>query len=281
MYTQEDLNKLIDQVEKEFTSHLAKTEELLLAKSEESEKEPKEDSEKEPKAEESEAPAAEAAPEAEEAAEAPEAAQEEPAAEAPADSEAPAQDGSGYDAEDLAHLEEMYSSMSFDELMAHHDAVKMALDAKSAEQAPAEAAPAAEAPAEMAPEAAPTEEAPMADSQEMHKSEAGSEVALLKSELEAQKAKGEELKKNFETVSNFLVSFVSKKVAPQGKAITNVETLSKSEIVPEEKALSKAEINVILKKKTAEQSLQKSDRELINAYYLKGASINSISHLLK
>ncbi len=278
MFTQEDLAKLVNEVEEHFTSHLAKAEqEFRLAKSEDGEdKEPKESEEK-PEGEEKGDKPAEAAPEMEAAPE------EKPAAEAPATSEAPAQDGSGYDAEDLAHLEEMYASMSFDELMAHHDAVKMALDAKTAETDSATAAPAAEAPAEMAPEAPAAAPATESAPDPFQKSES-SEMALLKSELQAQKAKSEELKKSFDTVSQALVSFVSKKSVPQGKAITNVETIAKSEASTDEKALtlSKAQVSEILKKKTADMSLQKSDRELINAYYLvKGTSIDSIAHLLK
>jgi hypothetical protein len=74
---------------------------------------------------------------------------------------------------------------------------------------------------------------------------------------------------------------VEKKVAPQGKAITSLDVVAKSEGGQEEKTLSKGEIDTILSKKSQDPKLEKSDRDAINAFYLNGASINSISHLLK
>jgi hypothetical protein len=61
----------------------------------------------------------------------------------------------------------------------------------------------------------------------MEKSE-NTEVELLKSELETQK-------KNFEAVQEFLTKLV-KKTAPQGKAITSLDVIAKSEASNEEKA---------------------------------------------
>ena len=105
------------------------------------------------------------------------------------------------------------------------------------------------------------------------------EVALLKSEVEAEKAKSADLKKNFDMVSEILTKLV-KKTVPQGKAITSLETIAKSEST-EDKTLTKTEVTAILNKKASEPSLKKSDRDLINAYYMENANINSISHLLK
>lgn len=147
MYTEQQLTKLIEDVEKEFTTHLAKAEDLeVLAKAEEKSSKP--EKKEEPKAAaEGEKPAAEAAPEAPaaEAAPAAETAPAAPAAEAapaaPAQA-APAQDGHDYDAEDIAHLQKMYMSMSKGELMAHHDACRAALDSKGMEQCGAAPAPA-------------------------------------------------------------------------------------------------------------------------------------------
>jgi hypothetical protein len=100
------------------------------------------------------------------------------------------------------------------------------------------------------------------------------EVQLLKSENES-------LKKNFEAVTEFLTKLV-KKTAPAGKAITSLDVVAKSEGNGEEQSLTKSEINAILLRKSSDPSLQKSDREAINSYYLSGqANINSISHLLK
>ena len=60
-----------------------------------------------------------------------------------------------------------------------------------------------------------------------------------------------------------------------------MEQIAKSEDFKEEKELSKNEISVILSKKVSSPSLTKSDRDAINAFYLNGANINTISHLLK
>ncbi len=301
-YTEKELNKLIEDVEKEFTTHLAKAEEAFnaskLAKSEEESAAPvvdgtetlakaeddkpadkpkdKEEKKEEPKSEEKPAPEAKEGEAAKPAAEAP--AQEGEAAPAEGQEAAPAADeGHGYDAEDLEHMIKMYSSMSKAELKAHHDAIKQCLDAACAtEEAPA----APEAPAA----------APMAKSEETSvevKVEAkaeekpAQEVELLKSEISAKSAKVEELQKNLDVVTEFLTKLFAKKPAPAGKAITNLDAIQKSESGVEDKTLTKSEITTILAKKAADPSLTKSDREAINAYYLNGASIDKISHLLK
>lgn len=112
-----------------------------------------------------------------------------------------------------------------------------------------------------------------AEGMQMEKSE-NTEVELLKSELETQK-------KQFEAVQEFLTKLV-KKTAPQGKAITSLDVIAKSETHVEEKTLSKGEIHEVLKAKSADASLKKSDRDAINAFYLTGqVNVNSISHLLK
>lgn len=285
-YTENELNKLIEDVEKEFTAHLTKAEEnFKLAKSEEAssaapkidetvtteqveqplikaeEKEDKEDK-KEDKEEQSEAPAEkEAAKPAEDKQEAPK--EDAPKEEKPAEEAQCGEDGCDYDEEDLEHMHKMYSSMSKGELKAHHDAVRKALDSQGMEKC-----------GDMQLAKSENIEVPAAVETKP------AEVDLLKSELEAQKAKSEELKKNLDAVSEFLTKLV-KKSAPQGKAITTLDVITKSEITPEEKPLTKSEITSILAKKATDPSLSKSDREAINAFYLNGASINSISHLLK
>lgn len=116
-------------------------------------------------------------------------------------------------------------------------------------------------------------EASKAEGMQMEKSEK-TEVELLKSELETQK-------KNFEAVQEFLTKLV-KKTAPQGKAITSLDVIAKSETSVEEKSLTKGEMVEKLKAKAADPSLKKSDRDAINAFCLNGyINVNSISHLLK
>jgi hypothetical protein len=114
----------------------------------------------------------------------------------------------------------------------------------------------------------------------MEKSE-NTETDLLKSELVAKDMELAQLKKNFDAVQEFLTKLV-RKTAPQGKAITSLDVIAKSEVVSDEKPLTKGEIHEVLKKKTADPLLKSEDRDIINKYYLSGqVNINSIGHLLK
>lgn len=296
-YTEQELKSLIKNLETEFSAHIAEVtgaaQPASLAKAEdekpaeeskdakadkeESKPEAKESKEEKPK----DAPAAEAkedapAAESKEAPAAP--SEEQPTGEAPVD---PAADegASGYDAEDIAQMDAMYMSMSKAELLAHHDSCVRALDAQGAEHthaAPAQpaapAAPAAEA-------QAPAAEMDKCGEMQMAKSEANVELELAKSEAAAAKAQAEELKKNLTGIQEFLTQLVKK--VPQGKAITSLEQVAKSEVAGEEKQLSKSEITSILMKKAAEPTLSKTDRDAINAFYLNQANFNTISHLLK
>ena len=297
-YTTEELQSLIKNLETEFSAHIAgvtgAAQPVSLAKAEDekpAEKKPESKDEapkaesKEPKAEESkdekpkDAPAADAKQDA-----APEGApaapsEEQPTGEAPV---APSADegASGYDAEDIAQMDQMYLSMSKAELLAHHDSCVRALDAQGAEHThAAPAAPIAEQAAPAAP-AAPAAEIDKCGDMSMSKSEPNAELELAKSEATAAKAKAEELQKNLSGIQEFLTQLVKK--VPQGKAITSLEQVAKSEDVQgDEKQLSKSEVTAILMKKAAEPTLSKTDRDAINAFYLNQANLNTISHLLK
>lgn len=303
MYTELQLSKLIEDVEREFTTHLAKAENaeaetvvesaeptLVKAEDKPEKKEAKPD-EKAPEAEkkpEGESkPAAEAKPEGEGPPAAPgkEAAIEgenptaAPAALAPPSGEGGGEGGAGYDAEDLAHMQKMYASMSKAELKVHHDCIAELAKCGDMSQGQAPAAP--EAPAQ--------ESAPMAKSEEIKPVEVKAEVVapnkevdLLKSELNESKTKLETLQKQFDGVAAFLTKLVEKKGPPAAKAITSLEAIEKSEGANDTKPLAKDEIHSILCKKSAEPSLKKSDRDAINVYYADGqVDIKGISHLLK
>lgn len=276
-YTQKELSKLVADVERAFTAELVKAEEgfkTSLSKAEDEKEAPKTD-EKE-QSEESEEPKDEKEqPEHEEATEdeseheeKPEETQDENPAEAEQEHEEQDQSGCDYDEQDMEHMHKMYSSMSPGELKAHHDSVRQALDSHSAP--------------------------PQEEMHEMGKSEkiesievkpeiikANADVEILKSEVAATKAENEELKKSLEAVTAFITKMVGQKPAPQAKAITHVEALTKNEGFKEEKELSKSEVDQILNKKAASPNLAKSDRDAINAFYLNKTSINTISHLLK
>lgn len=299
-YTETQLSKLIEDVEKEFTAHLAKAEEdfkASLVKSEgaesaaqgeplsknEGEKKPEEKKE-EPKSDESHAepkgePAA-AKEGADKQGESDKGQSEQPGAKEGAEEkqgEAPAapaaqagakegsdnQQGHDYDADDMAHLEKMYMSMSDGERKVHHDVIAKLAKCGEISMSKSETVASVEVKPEIV------------------KPEPNKELDLLKSEVEAQKAKAEGLQKSLDAVSAFLTKLVEKKIAPQGKAITSLDVIAKSEGGKEEKTFSKSEIDTALSKKAQDPKLEKSDRDAINAYYLSGASINSISHLLK
>lgn len=298
-YTEKDIEKLIESVTEEFTSHLAKAEENFklakseaatavetLVKAEDGEKKPEEkkpEAKEEAKEDDKNKGHEEKAPEAKdgekaptEEAPAPAEGEHKPEGEAPAAEAAPAAPAEGedhcdYDDADREHMQKMYMSMSKGELKAHHDSCRAALDhkgmAKSGEQAPMNKSETVVASIEVTPEVKP---------------EPNKELELLKTEVAAEKAKSEALQKNLDTVSAILTKLVEKKVAPQGKAITNLEVIAKSEGGKEaEKTLSKSEIDAALGKKAQDPKLEKSDRDAINNFYLNGGSLNSISHLLK
>lgn len=346
-YTETQLTKLIEDVEKEFTAHLAKAEDtdVSLAKAEDGEKKPEhkpeEENQDKPEHKPEQKPEGEghqeSAPPQEGAA--PEAKPEGNPAEMQAH---PDHD---YDADDLEHLHKMYMSMSEGERKVHHDAIMKCGMMKSddamctetpgklpGKQSPAshshpdvqkaehsdglikpsepKGSPGAKSPASSGqknlnnmekgehtrqsggkisttgePKGSPGAKAPATKSQgnlsDMEKSEQGTETELLKSELTDVKGKYDELKKNFDGVAAFLSKLLEKKSAPAAKAITSLDAITKSEGAAEEKTLTKSEIDSTLLRKSQDPSTSKADRDAINAYYLSGEGIKSISHLLK
>lgn len=371
MYTETEFEKLIKSVETEFSAHLAEIKlskseavtEGSLAKAEDGGKKfppEKKEGEGEKKPEGEKAPA----PEGKEAAPAPAEGGEKAPGEAPAPAAAaPAAPGAeggahDYDAEDLAHMEKMYMSMSPGELKAHHDCIakiakcggasdgaapagpagptapmgqpgiqKSELNAHGEKENPPQPtvkganldsdpanggiegqepnnSPGAKSPAskadgvqmgkseharrnggkieEQAPHNSPGAKSPAskAEGVQMHKSE-NAELELAKAETAAANAKVENLQKSLDAVSAILTKLVEKKVAPQGKAITELGVIAKSEGSQDDKSLSKSEIDAKLLMKSQDSKTAQADRVLINKFYLDGGSLNSISHLLK
>jgi hypothetical protein len=371
-YTEADLAHLIKGLESEFTKEFGKA--GVLSKSEDGAPEKKDKKPSDGAPEKKDGPPADAKPKEEAAPAAPPEGQEAaPAADAPPAAAAPgaaapagADAGHGYDDEDMQHMKSMYASMSRAELIAHHDAVKEALDAQSgAQAAPAAGAPAPAAPGmdqmgksekgkselcdenpvlnskakaggkEMngdkknggiegqAPSGSPGAKSPASDASksvqmskterqdrnggkieagagpkgspgakspastdqgnlsDMEKSEKA-EFDLIKSELDAEKAKNADMKKNMDAVQNFLTKFVEKVSAPKGKAITEIGTLQKNEDGSASNSdMSKSEITAKLLVKSQDPKTTPQDRAAINAFYLNGANVSTISHLLK
>ncbi len=147
-YTETELAKLIESVEKEFRTDLAKAEAGVepLNKAEDAPPKKEAKPEEKPEEKEHEAPkeeAKEAVPAPEEGKEA--APAEGEAAPAPEAHQEGAGQGHDYDDEDLEHMHKMYMSMSPGEQRAHHDALRKCMDASMGKQAApgAEKAPAA------------------------------------------------------------------------------------------------------------------------------------------
>jgi hypothetical protein len=314
-YTNEQLNGLLAEVEKEFSVALAKAEgQLKLAKSEDfppKKDESKEKDEAKASAEskgepdkkmESEKPADKGVKDQNQqdtSKEVPKGApmesKEERVAEDGKENAAPTDDAhgeaedSGYDDEDMQHMHSMYSSMSKPELKAHHDSIRKCMDGMGlakCEDGLAKAEMEDGKEGEHRPNGGPTDgeaaskkTAPSSDAQAMNKSEPNAEVSLLKSELAAEKAKSDERQKNLEAVESFLKKFVEK-TAPAGKAITSLDIIAKTENINQEKPLSKSEIDAKLLAKAKDISLAKSDRDAINGYYFS-KDITKVSHLLK
>ena len=309
MYTQEDLNKLITEVSKEFTSHLAKAEESFKhSKEDESEKHSDENEKPEPKKPmESEKPEDKGVKDQHQQDVSKEhkdgeklESKDERISDDKQENSKPVDDAHGeaedhgYDDEDMAHMHSMYSSMSKSELKAHHDCVRKCMDGMSmSEKAPEMVKAELEDKAKDAEgyrpnggphdgESAKAKTPASSDEQALEKSEklvVVEEISLIKSELQATKAKSEEYRKNLEAVEAFLKKFVEK-TAPAGKAITSLDVIAKTESAVAEKPLQKGEIDAKLMAKAKDSSLSKSDREAINSYYCGGKNIEKVRHLL-
>jgi hypothetical protein len=201
-----------------------------------------------------------------------------------------------YDDEDMQHMHSMYSSMSPGELKAHHDSIRKCMDGNGMAKcedgmmkAEMEDGKEGEHRPNGGPsdgEAAKCKTPPSSDAQAMTKSEKNvaieipQEVSLLKSELEAARADADKSKKEVAAVADFLKKFVEK-TAPAGKAITSLDIIAKTEGSTEEKPLQKSEIDARLTAKAKDLTLSKSDREAINSYYCGSKDIKKVSHLLK
>jgi len=162
-----------------------------------------------------------------------------------------------YDQEDIAEMNEMYSSMSKSEVTAHYEAI-CGLFVK--------------------------------EETEIKKSEDSSESVLLKSELatiktqlEGSSKENEELKKNVEKLVGAMGKFIS---APKRKAVTSLEGVgfikkSEAETAPEKEVnLSHDQIIKKLTEKVRSGDLKKGEDELINQFCYRKIGVEKIKHLL-
>ena len=271
MYTEKELLELVKTVETTFSAHLdslAKSEEESDKKDEpkdEAKPEHKDEDEKEEHSEEPKSEAKEEKPEPkeegkEEREEEPKEGHEDPKEEGHEEPKAESsEEDHGYDEEDMKHMGDMYGSMSKPELKAHHDCIRKCMDGMGLAKC----------------------EDGMAKSEKDAAIELpkGVESDLLKSELSAEKAKSEELKKNLDAVVESLAKFVSK-TAPAGKSITSTDIIAKSEVAKKEINLSKSEITSVLAKKASNPALSAEDKQAINDYYFGSKNIEKVRHLL-
>jgi hypothetical protein len=281
MYTDVELMKVLASVEKEFNAHLAKAEEeskTSLAKSEDKPFPPKdkkpedkeekkpEESKEEPKEKSGEKPNESVGEERNSEDHSKPNSQETPEDkrdEGQSDGKIPEGDH-GYDNEDMEHMHKMYMSMSKSELKLHHDSVRKALDSQGMQKC-----------GDMGMAKSET------TSIEVKIPDLTIETTLLKSELATEKSKVAELQTKVDLATKFMATLAAKKSAPQGKAITSLEVIAKSEDSTEVKNFSKSEVTSMLNRKAADPSLSKSDREAINNYYLGSTKdITIVRHLL-
>lgn len=278
-WTEQELEQLVKSLEVEFSAYIAEqstaTSPTTLVKAEEKEKEeetlPKDQPEEKMETEEkmSVSEDTQEPPKEEMKEEIKEEVKEEPKT----------QQSSAYSEEAMDILDKMYASMSKEELLVHHHSCVKALDSMGEEHKH------------------PSESIEKCGEVTMMKSESkdqsGAELILAKSEIAATKskldlakkeatdakAKVEELQKTLHGVQEILTLMVKK--VPQGKAITSMEQIAKSESKKVDiTKLSKSEITQILYKKASDPTLSVSDRKAIDEYYLKKANLNTISHLL-
>lgn len=232
-----------------------------------------------------EAPAEESAPEMEAPADAPPAPEEAaapapeeaPAEEAPAEEpeaeaqpeeemEAPAEEAEELEQLSDEDLQEIYGSMSPEELERHYMICRDALAQKY----------------EMDKEEHDDHEEDEESDEEVEKcgdiTKSEPAIDAEKEELKAKLAKAEEGIKSLETQLTRFVTAFENSVKSRRRSVEGIEYVAKSEEAP--KPLSKAETTQILKELTASNKLSAEDRSAINDYYLGNGSEEKIVKII-
>lgn len=170
-------------------------------------------------------------------------------------SEEPAEYYEEVETEDYETIDDLYASMSKNEIEAHYESVKRVMFGEAEEES-------------------------IAKSESKEESE---EIQMVKSENNDLKEKNEELKKSLENIENLINKMFNTKKAPSQKAITATNYIAKSEEEDNQvdfSKMTKGEITSKLKS-IDYSSLEKSDREAINEYCLNNGSVEKIKHLIK
>jgi hypothetical protein len=244
--------------------------ESLAKSSLKKEEEPKEEEQKEqaaaPEQEAAPAPAEEAP---QEAPPAPEMEAQPPQEEQPQAPEAAPEQGDealqeeGHEDQPLTdeELTQIYSSMSPDELERHFSVMRQVLGqayAQDEQQAPQmESQPAPEA----APEAAPQQD------DEMQKSE--SKISALEKKIQEQDTALKVITQAFETLAR-----------PQRKSVTDMQFIAKGEETSSSKPMTSEEIRKKANDLAKSSSLSKSEREMINRFFLYKEGADEVTKLI-
>lgn len=171
-------------------------------------------------------------------------------------SEEPAEYYEEAEAEDYETIDDLYASMSKNEIEAHYESVKRVMFGEAEEESMVKS-----------------------ESEE----EETEEIQMVKSENSNLKEENEELKKSLENIENLINKMFNTKKAPSQKAITATNYIAKSEEEDNQvdfSKMTKGEITSKLKS-IDYSSLEKSDREAINEYCLNNGSVEKIKHLIK
>jgi len=253
MYTEEQMNQILAQVESEFSSLLNKAEEEANVETPETEEvvetaEVVENTEETPVSEDVETAEVETA-EVEENVESHE-----------------------YTDEDIQEVQGLYADMDKSEAQIHYKALKKAIGDSVSEDV-------IETPEVQ--EVAKTEESVETEVEDLNKAE----VLAKDEKIAEQSTKIEKMEKTIGDLVNALNSSLTKKTAKR-RAINglNYQTIAKTEADSKEndfKSMTKSEITTKLTKVAGDSSTTSQDRQLINEFYCNNGSVESIGHLLK
>lgn len=151
---------------------------------------------------------------------------------------------SEYSESDKSELNKLYAEMSKSERETHFEALKSTM---------------------------PAGETPMVKSEDT--------LSKAESEIAALKKSNEDLQKGMSELVAALKK--SRPAAPKGKAVTGLSALNKSEGTEAKIEMSREEAKKILSKKAQSTTLEKSDRNLINAFAFGTVGLDAVQHLLK
>lgn len=196
------------------------------------------------------------------------------------------------DSEEFETIDDLYASMTKNEIEAHYSSIKKVLMTKSEDESEEEEK-------EESKEHEEKEKKKDKEHEEKEEMEKCGEMSTKKSEEDEDCEKSESpkmsksektlieenkaLKKNLESLNELVSKLFSSKKAPSQKAITATNFIAKSEEFETEGVnvveMSKNEVTAKLKALDF-QSLSKSDRDAINNFYLKNESVEKIKHLI-